>query len=206
MVSSSSIPQKRDLELSPEEASLSTSPKQVKDEENGPKYEECQNYLGALEAIPRNLRLMYLHSYQSFVWNNMATKRLKLYHPTPVIGDLTSEQAAQYTFADVVLPLPGYDVEYPTHALRSSYTTFMAQHNVDPFSMHRKHNTASLPGSYRKIICKPRDVAWKLLRYTDPECDLAITDLDRLQGRKEVETVEGGARVAVVVEFTLGSE
>ncbi|KAI8821684.1 pseudouridine synthase [Fimicolochytrium jonesii] len=211
------------------------------------------NYLGALEAIPRNLRLMYLHSYQSFVWNNMATERLKLYGPTPVVGDLvditgsdldipdeddvnpsdddtpaprtsnnkrtrtpsqkssqkiltiqTPEQAAQYTFADVVLPLPGYDVEYPTHALRSSYTTFMAQHNVDPFSMHRKHNTASLPGSYRKIICKPRDVAWKLLRYIDPECDLAITDLERVQGRKEVETVAGGGRVAVVVEFTLG--
>ncbi|RXI01971.1 hypothetical protein DVH24_015320 [Malus domestica] len=40
------------------------------------------NYLQALKAIPRTLRMMYVHSYQSYLWNNAArTDRV-------VLGDL----------------------------------------------------------------------------------------------------------------------
>lgn len=38
--------------------------------------------------IPRNNRLMYIHSYQSYVWNNMVSKRIEEYGLTPVPGDL----------------------------------------------------------------------------------------------------------------------
>ncbi|KAH0837380.1 hypothetical protein AYO21_10335 [Fonsecaea monophora] len=47
-----------------------------------------QDYLGALLAIQRNLRLMYVHAYQSFVWNLAVGERWRLFGGNVVEGDL----------------------------------------------------------------------------------------------------------------------
>ncbi|XP_066247908.1 pseudouridylate synthase 7 homolog [Euwallacea similis] len=46
------------------------------------------DYVNALESIPRSIRLMYIHAFQSLVWNKMASKRMKLFGLKPVVGDL----------------------------------------------------------------------------------------------------------------------
>lgn len=47
------------------------------------------NQNGALSKIPKNLRLMYVHAYQSYVWNSAVSERVRLYGCTkPIIGDL----------------------------------------------------------------------------------------------------------------------
>ncbi|ONM59922.1 pseudouridylate synthase 7 homolog isoform X1 [Zea mays] len=47
------------------------------------------NYLQALMAIPKALRLMYVHSYQSYLWNHAASMRVEKYGISQVVeGDL----------------------------------------------------------------------------------------------------------------------
>ncbi|KAA8536976.1 hypothetical protein F0562_029454 [Nyssa sinensis] len=47
------------------------------------------NYLQALKAIPRTLRMMYVHSYQSYLWNHAASMRVQEYGIDQVVlGDL----------------------------------------------------------------------------------------------------------------------
>lgn len=49
---------------------------------------KSRDFLGALQAIPRALRLMYVHAYQSIVWNMAASHRYKLAGSKVIEGDL----------------------------------------------------------------------------------------------------------------------
>lgn len=46
------------------------------------------DFLGALQTIPRTMRTMYVHAYQSLVWNFVASKRWEQYGNQVVRGDL----------------------------------------------------------------------------------------------------------------------
>ncbi|KAF9116748.1 multisubstrate pseudouridine synthase 7 [Mortierella sp. AM989] len=190
--------------------------------------------LDALTNVPRNLRLMYVHAYQSFVWNHMLTERIRLYGTDkPVVGDLVAEDKAilevldeidgpsrgdhvrakvlteqdvdQYTIYDVVLPLPGHDVIYPTHAIGEKYKELMTKEGLDPHQMRRSNKDYSLTGSYRAILSKPENVEWEIMRYDEPNLPLTLTDLERLENKPKPEAVAEGKYLALVLNLTLKS-
>lgn len=104
-----------------------------------------QHRYDALQSVPYNVRKLYVHAFQSFLWNLAVTARFQKYGLSVVKGDLvavkrdavirdddakmstfskefeicvvTSEDADsnKYSIFDVILPLVGYDVKFPEH-------------------------------------------------------------------------------------------
>ncbi|KAI1777923.1 pseudouridine synthase [Hypoxylon cercidicola] len=60
---------------------------------------QSKDFVGALLSISRGMRTMYVHAYQSLVWNFAASKRWELFGPRVVKGDLVlieSETSASH--------------------------------------------------------------------------------------------------------------
>ena len=51
------------------------------------------NPQAVLSAVPRNIILMYLHAYQSFVWNQVVSRRISEFGIRPIVGDLVYENS-----------------------------------------------------------------------------------------------------------------
>lgn len=163
---------------------------------------------------------MYVHAYQSYVWNVVASARMRLSSTDVLEGDLvlvnsnapeemdiddpdaggefsltemgneeniavkvlTAEDVSSgdYTIRDIVLPTPGYDVTYPSREeLRQAYIDTMAPDGLDPFNMRRVVREISMVGHYRRVIHRPEDVQWNILRYDDRDTLLDTDDLPK---------------------------
>lgn len=224
-----------------------------------------KDWQGALASIQRNLRLMYVHAYQSLIWNIIAGKRREVYGDKPVEGDLviigekdepkqesgepevdqdgelvvrpsgedssapedpytraralTKEEAesGKFNIFDVVLPLPGWDVEYPKNSIGKFYEELMASElggGLDPHKMRRNWKDASLSGSYRKMMSKPGGLKVEVKSCGDELEQLVETDAEKLLNQQKGQQEQGagdskdglkGEKLAVVLNMQLGS-
>ncbi|XP_053529166.1 pseudouridylate synthase 7 homolog isoform X1 [Artibeus jamaicensis] len=172
-----------------------------------------KNIVSAFGIIPRNNRLMYIHSYQSYVWNNMVSKRIEEYGLKPVPGDLVlkgatatyieEEDVNNYSIHDVVMPLPGFDVIYPKHKISEAYREMLTADNLDIDNMRHKIRDYSLSGAYRKIIIRPQNVSWEVVAYDDPKIPLFNTDVDNLEGKPPPVFASKGKYRALKMDFSL---
>ncbi|KAG0430756.1 hypothetical protein HPB47_022399 [Ixodes persulcatus] len=190
---------------------------------NGPKAFVC-----ALLSIPRNVRLMYIHGYQSYIWNKVVSRRLRKFGLAVLEGDLVvpadvpgavleseegkfSKQAeptvvkdiAAATLGDVVLPLPGYSVKYPKNEIAEWYKEMLAEDGLTLDSFNNKNRAFAMSGCYRHIVTIPRDVTWEEVTYEDPSKPLLLSDLDALRGNTLPE--QSGSHRGLRMEFSLPS-
>ncbi|XP_024137010.1 pseudouridylate synthase 7 homolog isoform X1 [Oryzias melastigma] len=172
-----------------------------------------KNIVTAFGLIPRNNRLMYIHSYQSFVWNTMVSRRIEAFGLKAVGGDLvlrgttahvlSAEEAEQHSIHDIVMPLPGFDVIYPTHHIGEGYRELLSADGLDIDNMRHKVKDYSLSGAYRRVIIRPTDVSWEVIHYDDPRISLVHTDFEKLEKKPApVFNTEGKYR-ALRIEFSL---
>lgn len=101
-------------------------------------------YLNGIMNLPRNSRMIYLHAYQSYIWNKVASARARLglfprtSHSVP--GDLAlldeepvmieEGKQGEYRFEQVVLPLPGSQMLYPGNRAGEVYREVLAEDQV----------------------------------------------------------------------------
>jgi tRNA pseudouridine13 synthase len=118
----------------------------------------------AIRCLHFHERMFWISAYQAYVWNVMASKRLSLYGASVVTGDLIDEDGVVrivddsflsskcLRFEDVVLPLPGYDVQYPSHKVGEYYRDLLERDGVDFRKDAPPESTAK--GDYRKLVTR----------------------------------------------------
>ncbi|KAJ3308892.1 hypothetical protein HDV04_000733 [Boothiomyces sp. JEL0838] len=186
------------------------------------------NHFQAIQAIQKNMRTMYVHAYQSYVWNHIASKRFEMFGLNVVKGDLVMdktkvsavddngkrsrrdvkvtvvEDPSKHSIYDVVLPLPGHSVIYPASMVKE-YENIMKRDGFSPHEMARKINEINLPGDYRHFVSLPKNVSGKMVKYNDSNelKSLIESDLNKIQG--DFERDPDGDSLAYIVEFSLGT-
>jgi len=129
--------------------------------------------LEALRCLHYNVRLFWINAYQSYVWNKMATERILRLGTEPVEGDLyimhrgkknevrTVSDTSSVKITDIVLPLPGYNMQYPSNEIADLYKEFLHQEGVS----FRKGAVpeATAKGSYRHLVRVPHAIDWDVI-------------------------------------------
>ncbi|GAM20693.1 hypothetical protein SAMD00019534_038680, partial [Acytostelium subglobosum LB1] len=212
-----------------------------------------KGYQNAFNNLPRTLRMLYPHSYQSLIWNRMASERIKMFgFDKPVVGDLVSvgelkkpvnqdeseetnndipddstaegdevgdEKAEfliqhvteddvannKYSIDQVVLPMPGNEVQYPKHKIGERYKEAIAEDGITESMFTSKTRVYNLKGSYRKLISFATDIEYKVFRYNDFTAPLARKDLDKFEGKPEPKDIPNGQFRALRISFNLPS-
>lgn len=65
-----------------------------KEQLNSDEEYSSNSYFKAIMSIPRNLRIMYAHAYQSYIWNQVVSKRIELFGMEVQEGDLIIDTEA----------------------------------------------------------------------------------------------------------------
>lgn len=119
------------------------------------------NSLDALKCLHFRDRTFWIHAYQSYIWNTMASVRLQLYGAKVVAGDLvigdddnvlvvSDDMVSGISLHQVVLPLPGYGVQYPTNEMAGRYKQLLEGEEVSFEKAAPLEATAK--GSYRHLV------------------------------------------------------
>ncbi|EQC40912.1 hypothetical protein SDRG_01977 [Saprolegnia diclina VS20] len=121
----------------------------------------------AVLNLPHHRRVMYLHAFQSLLFNLLASYRVATYGANVVAGDLvldaatnsvcivaSADDATRCDLNDVVLPLFGSHTTVPTHAVGDYYKQVLSEHGIS------EHQAQQLKGAYRRVFCVPKDLHW----------------------------------------------
>jgi len=67
----------------------------------------------------------------------------------------------KYFPKDVVLPLPGYNVQYPENEIGEKYKEKLERDGLTVKNFRLRGLGMNLPGAYRKLVAFPGDLTWK---------------------------------------------
>jgi len=119
--------------------------------------------------------------------------------------------ARTFTLRDVVLPICGHDSLLPQNEIGAYFVEMLAQDGLSLDSFRTCSQVYRMTGAYRRLLQMPAGLSWRLLRYSDPNAELARTELTHVRARPgdtlapagaDAESPDGHLR-ALFLEFTL---
>ncbi|XP_071532610.1 uncharacterized protein [Panulirus ornatus] len=127
-------------------------------------------------------------------------------HKTTNIHFLTEEEAETADILDVLLPLPGYNVEYPNNEIKEWYSELLDADGLSFTSLKHRVKSYAVGGVYRRLIVRPTNVTGTVCYYKDASKPLVQSDMDKL---RDIEVKDNllteGPYKALVLEMTLPS-
>ncbi|KAL3121943.1 hypothetical protein niasHT_001942 [Heterodera trifolii] len=123
----------------------------------------------AILALHRDMRTMYIHAYQSLVFNTIVSRRKKTFGLAVLDGDLGAdgevlEQGS--AIERVCLPLPSLEgTKMPKNDVAQWYSEIAAQDGIQCAQFAKLERQFALGSCYRPFLVRPANVEWELLHY-----------------------------------------
>ncbi|KAM4839054.1 pseudouridylate synthase PUS7L [Urocitellus parryii] len=135
-------------------------------------------------SFPHSMRLFYIHAYSSKIWNEAASYRLETYGSKVVEGDLVcldedvdehfpstkvhlvteeEESANTYTIHQVVLPVLGYNIQYPKNRVGQWYQETLSRDGLQTCRFKVPTLKLNVPGCYRQILKHAHNLSYQLM-------------------------------------------
>nr|XP_003405773.1 pseudouridylate synthase 7 homolog-like protein [Loxodonta africana]XP_010594235.1 pseudouridylate synthase 7 homolog-like protein [Loxodonta africana]XP_010594241.1 pseudouridylate synthase 7 homolog-like protein [Loxodonta africana]XP_023411239.1 pseudouridylate synthase 7 homolog-like protein [Loxodonta africana] len=152
-------------------------------------------------SFPHSMRIFYIHAYSSKIWNEAVSYRLATYGSRVVEGDLVcldgdfsdehspnskvhvvteeEESANTYTMHQVVLPILGYNIQYPKNKVGQWYHEILSRDGLQTCRFKVPALKLNVPGCYRQILKYPHNLSYQLIEGHDTDVkteDSCITE------------------------------
>ncbi|KFQ64334.1 Pseudouridylate synthase 7 homolog-like, partial [Phaethon lepturus] len=133
--------------------------------------------------IPHSMRIFYVHAYCSKIWNEAASYRLRIYGSKVVEGDLVlseengesvslndkvhvvtaaEESASKYSINQVVLPMVGHSIQYPSNKVGQWYHERLSKDELQMCKFRVSPLQLNIPGCYRLILKNVQNLSYFL--------------------------------------------
>ncbi|XP_039919122.1 pseudouridylate synthase PUS7L isoform X2 [Hirundo rustica] len=151
--------------------------------------------------IPHSLRIFYVHAYCSKIWNEAASYRLKTYGSKVVEGDLvfleendesfslndkvhvvtaSEESANKYSIYQVVLPMVGHSIKYPSNKVGQWYHERLSKDELELCKFRVSPLQLNIPGCYRLILKNVQNLSY-FLESSEREIEIEDNHLNDLK-------------------------
>jgi tRNA pseudouridine13 synthase len=157
------------------------------------------NYKGAFQVIPKELARLYVHAYQSYIFNKSISQRviqgISLHEPSigdyvkPVVGEIhtvrpvTKDVISQITTAiregthQIVIPIVGFDFERVSFEgpMGEIVTTILEKEKITPAQFRLKDlPTLSSRGTFRPLLVNPVNYQSSIMKTKEPAVQLCF--------------------------------
>jgi len=167
-----------------------------------------------VNSIVRTQRNLMVHAYQSYIWNQVASERIRRHGLNVVADDLLligkkqvepvgEERISQFNIEDIVLPVPGFKMTYPA-GLKELYEQLVKKDGMDLNDNFVYDSQGwDTSGDYRNLIRKPESLMWDVVHYSDENDSFVEPYLRDEKTLSSPESFEVKHRTALLLAFNL---